>query len=91
MTTQQSKEQAYTISKVFGFIKVNKPNIASNDMLFWDISETKMLRKFELVNKIYIQIISKDEENAYLSFCQEGNSVRFFKNDLSIEQIDRLL
>lgn len=83
-------QQAYIISKVFEYIK-REPDIIKDEMRYWNINSAKMIRSFVIGDKKYIQILSQDEETIHLSFCVDGFSVRFFRSELSIEQIDRLL
>ena len=96
MTTQEKpkvsqKEQVYFISKVSEYIKKNKPTTVKNDMSYWAIGQSKMIRKFAMIDKFYVQILSGDEETVYLSYCEEGLAVRFFRSELSMEQLDRVL
>ncbi len=83
-------QQAYIIDKVSKFMK-RKPDISKNEMEYWNVSDTKMIRSFVVSDKKYVQMLSKDEDITYLSFCEEANLIRFFRCDLSIDYLDKLL
>lgn len=83
---QSEKEQAYVISEIFAYMKNNAQDIVKDEVRYWKL-QNKMIRNFEIADKNYIQLISEDEETIYVSFCEVGNLIRFYKCNVTIDYI----
>lgn len=87
---QSEKEQAYVIAKIFGYMKNTPPSLTKDDVRYWKL-QNKMIRNFEIGDKNYIQLLSEDEETVFVSFCEDGNMIKFFKNNIGIESLDKII